>query len=249
MDVISGGGVSRTWHTCLPSKQNDFKMIQYALDLPCVWHGFSRFTSFPESRADGKRRHDVRVEAVLMGSRPVYDYFLLLVLLLKCFPPLCQFPPALKVHLKMERPFTEAPAPAPAPTVATPEPAPAPTPSSFSQPIPRSASLSCHTSRAASGKRHKRTPLYQRSVSGRDSALPPSLTGVELTAWFEIDSENYEFKNESGVQAAAQETRSLLILEETAWNPDHGWFCTERPSLTSWTTFVGGGVMIQIIIS
>ncbi|TRY89913.1 hypothetical protein DNTS_020505 [Danionella cerebrum] len=34
-----------------------------------------------------------------------------------------------------------------------------------SQPIPRSASVSCHTSRVSGGKKHKRTPLYQRSMS------------------------------------------------------------------------------------
>ncbi|XP_056628665.1 cold shock domain-containing protein E1 isoform X4 [Triplophysa dalaica] len=46
-----------------------------------------------------------------------------------------------------------------------------PTPSTSSQPIPRSASVSCHTSRAAGGKKQKRTPLYQRSMSFDPSLL------------------------------------------------------------------------------
>uniref|UniRef100_A0A8B9KHB8 Cold shock domain-containing protein E1 n=1 Tax=Astyanax mexicanus TaxID=7994 RepID=A0A8B9KHB8_ASTMX len=73
----------------------------------------------------------------------------------------------------MERTNTDASSP----TVATPNPAPAPASalatisSTFSQPIPRSASVSCHTPRAASGKRHKRAPLYQRSMSFDPSLL------------------------------------------------------------------------------
>ncbi|XP_057212015.1 cold shock domain-containing protein E1 isoform X3 [Triplophysa rosa] len=46
-----------------------------------------------------------------------------------------------------------------------------PTPSTSSQPIPRSASVSCHTSRATGGKKQKRTPLYQRSMSFDPSLL------------------------------------------------------------------------------
>jgi len=46
--------------------------------------------------------------------------------------------------------------------------APVAAPSTSSQPIPRSASVSCHSSRALGGKKQKRTPLYQRSVSGHD---------------------------------------------------------------------------------
>ncbi|XP_076859745.1 cold shock domain-containing protein E1 isoform X1 [Brachyhypopomus gauderio] len=61
----------------------------------------------------------------------------------------------------MERAYTNTPA----------TPTAVPAPSSFSQPIPRSASVSCHTSRAASGKKHKRTPLYQRSMSFDPSLL------------------------------------------------------------------------------
>lgn len=64
--------------------------------------------------------------------------------------------------IKMERVYTESAVP----TVA------ASLPSTFSQPIPRSASVSCHTSRAAGGKKQKRTPLYQRSVSGHVGVLP-----------------------------------------------------------------------------
>ncbi|XP_073723990.1 cold shock domain-containing protein E1 isoform X4 [Misgurnus anguillicaudatus] len=62
-------------------------------------------------------------------------------------------------HLKMELP--EVPD----------TPVAAPTPSTSSQPIPRSASVSCHTSRAAGGKKQKRTPLYQRSMSFDPSLL------------------------------------------------------------------------------
>uniref|UniRef100_A0A8C1YRR9 Cold shock domain-containing protein E1 n=1 Tax=Cyprinus carpio TaxID=7962 RepID=A0A8C1YRR9_CYPCA len=47
----------------------------------------------------------------------------------------------------------------------------APTPSTSSQPIPRSASVSCHVSRASGGKKQKRTPLYQRSMSFDPSLL------------------------------------------------------------------------------
>ncbi|XP_026885481.1 cold shock domain-containing protein E1 isoform X4 [Electrophorus electricus] len=61
----------------------------------------------------------------------------------------------------MERAQANAPA----------SPAAAPAPSSISQPIPRSASVSCHASRAAGGKKHKRTPLYQRSMSFDPSLL------------------------------------------------------------------------------
>lgn len=50
-------------------------------------------------------------------------------------------------------------------------PVAAPTPSTSSQPIPRSASVSCHVSRASGGKKQKRTPLYQRSVSGHDGTV------------------------------------------------------------------------------
>ncbi|XP_051760491.1 cold shock domain-containing protein E1 isoform X1 [Ctenopharyngodon idella] len=50
-------------------------------------------------------------------------------------------------------------------------PVAAPTPSTSSQPIPRSASVSCHTSRAVGGKKQKRTPLYQRSMSFDPSLL------------------------------------------------------------------------------
>ncbi|XP_077080138.1 cold shock domain-containing protein E1 isoform X3 [Siphateles boraxobius] len=50
-------------------------------------------------------------------------------------------------------------------------PVAAPTPSSSSQPIPRSASVSCHSSRAVGGKKQKRTPLYQRSMSFDPSLL------------------------------------------------------------------------------
>ncbi|MCJ8735000.1 hypothetical protein PDJAM_G00241820 [Pangasius djambal] len=63
--------------------------------------------------------------------------------------------------IKMERVYTESAAP----TVA------ASLPSTFSQPIPRSASVSCHTPRAAGGKKQKRTPLYQRSMSFDPSLL------------------------------------------------------------------------------
>uniref|UniRef100_A0AAR2JN14 Cold shock domain-containing protein E1 n=1 Tax=Pygocentrus nattereri TaxID=42514 RepID=A0AAR2JN14_PYGNA len=57
---------------------------------------------------------------------------------------------------------------APAPSVVTTQ---APAPSTFCQTIPRSASVSCHAPRAATGKRHKRTPLYQRSMSFDPSLL------------------------------------------------------------------------------
>uniref|UniRef100_A0A8C1N9L4 Cold shock domain-containing protein E1 n=1 Tax=Cyprinus carpio TaxID=7962 RepID=A0A8C1N9L4_CYPCA len=50
-------------------------------------------------------------------------------------------------------------------------PVAAPTPSTSSQPIPRSASVSCHVSRASGGKKQKRTPLYQRSMSFDPSLL------------------------------------------------------------------------------
>ncbi|XP_056117075.1 cold shock domain-containing protein E1 isoform X1 [Rhinichthys klamathensis goyatoka] len=50
-------------------------------------------------------------------------------------------------------------------------PVAAPTPSTSSQPIPRSASVSCHSSRAVGGKKQKRTPLYQRSMSFDPSLL------------------------------------------------------------------------------
>ncbi|XP_051509163.1 cold shock domain-containing protein E1-like isoform X4 [Myxocyprinus asiaticus] len=50
-------------------------------------------------------------------------------------------------------------------------PVAAPTPSTSSQPIPRSASVSCHTPRAVGGKKQKRTPLYQRSMSFDPSLL------------------------------------------------------------------------------
>uniref|UniRef100_A0A671K7K6 Cold shock domain-containing protein E1-like n=1 Tax=Sinocyclocheilus anshuiensis TaxID=1608454 RepID=A0A671K7K6_9TELE len=46
-----------------------------------------------------------------------------------------------------------------------------PTPSTSSQPIPRSASVSCHVSRASGGKKQKRTPLYQQSMSFDPSLL------------------------------------------------------------------------------
>ncbi|XP_017323474.1 cold shock domain-containing protein E1 isoform X2 [Ictalurus punctatus] len=61
----------------------------------------------------------------------------------------------MSVPIKMERVYAESAAPTVASSL----------PSNFSQPIPRSASLSCHTSRAAGGKKQKRTPLYQRSMS------------------------------------------------------------------------------------
>ncbi|XP_026108745.1 cold shock domain-containing protein E1-like isoform X3 [Carassius auratus] len=60
------------------------------------------------------------------------------------------------LHLKMEASDT---------------PVAAPTPSTSSQPIPRSASVSCHVSRASGGKKQKRTPLYQRSMSFDPSLL------------------------------------------------------------------------------
>ncbi|XP_052460389.1 cold shock domain-containing protein E1 isoform X4 [Carassius gibelio] len=60
------------------------------------------------------------------------------------------------LHLKMEASET---------------PVAAPTPSTSSQPIPRSASVSCHASRASGGKKQKRTPLYQRSMSFDPSLL------------------------------------------------------------------------------
>ncbi|XP_036434240.1 cold shock domain-containing protein E1 isoform X3 [Colossoma macropomum] len=69
----------------------------------------------------------------------------------------------------MEKLCTDAPAPSVA--VAAQAPTPAPAPSTFSQTIPRSASVSCHTPRAGTGKRHKRTPLYQRSMSFDPSLL------------------------------------------------------------------------------
>ncbi|XP_016086698.1 cold shock domain-containing protein E1-like isoform X4 [Sinocyclocheilus grahami] len=50
-------------------------------------------------------------------------------------------------------------------------PVAAPTPSTSSQSIPRSASVSCHVSRASGGKKQKRTPLYQRSMSFDPSLL------------------------------------------------------------------------------
>ncbi|KAG1932961.1 cold shock domain-containing protein E1 isoform X4 [Pimephales promelas] len=49
--------------------------------------------------------------------------------------------------------------------------APVAAPSTSSQPIPRSASVSCHSSRALGGKKQKRTPLYQRSMSFDPSLL------------------------------------------------------------------------------
>ncbi|XP_051964570.1 cold shock domain-containing protein E1-like isoform X1 [Xyrauchen texanus] len=50
-------------------------------------------------------------------------------------------------------------------------PVAASTPSTSTQPIPRSASVSCHNSRAAGGKKQKRPPLYQRSMSFDPSLL------------------------------------------------------------------------------
>ncbi|XP_028848728.1 cold shock domain-containing protein E1 isoform X1 [Denticeps clupeoides] len=58
----------------------------------------------------------------------------------------------------MERVLTDPPQPS------TSAPTPAP-PASSIPTIPRSASVSCHTSRAAGGKKQRRTPLYQRSMS------------------------------------------------------------------------------------
>ncbi|XP_047656344.1 cold shock domain-containing protein E1 isoform X2 [Tachysurus fulvidraco] len=63
--------------------------------------------------------------------------------------------------VKVERVYTESAAPTAAASL----------PSTFSQSIPRSASVSCHTSRAAGGKKKMRTPLYQRSMSFDPSLL------------------------------------------------------------------------------
>ncbi|XP_061112686.1 cold shock domain-containing protein E1 isoform X2 [Conger conger] len=63
----------------------------------------------------------------------------------------------------MEQVFPEPPVP---PTDApAPAPASAPAPAATTPAIPRSSSVSCHGSRACGGKKAKRTPLYQRSMS------------------------------------------------------------------------------------
>ncbi|XP_036389634.1 cold shock domain-containing protein E1 isoform X4 [Megalops cyprinoides] len=63
--------------------------------------------------------------------------------------------PVLTPLFEMERVYTDPPL---APTAAS-------DPSTNPVPIPRSSSVSCHSSRASGGKKVKRTPLYQRSMS------------------------------------------------------------------------------------
>uniref|UniRef100_A0A8C9R624 Cold shock domain-containing protein E1 n=1 Tax=Scleropages formosus TaxID=113540 RepID=A0A8C9R624_SCLFO len=59
----------------------------------------------------------------------------------------------------MERAYSEQPQP-PSPMAAVPAPA-----ATTVLPIPRSSSVSCHPSHPSGSKKHKRTPLYQRSMS------------------------------------------------------------------------------------
>lgn len=61
--------------------------------------------------------------------------------------------------------------------------APAPAPTTSAVPIPRSSSVSCHPH--PGGKKHKRTPLYQRSVSGHVvwTTVVPTVCCPRLPLW------------------------------------------------------------------
>lgn len=87
----------------------------------------------------------------------------------KLCPPTLQHVPVMSTVPKKERGSSE--------------PRPAHSASTAPVAIPRSSSVSCHAHPGS--KKHKRTPLYQRSVRG--CALKSAADAVELTAWFCVE--------------------------------------------------------------